>query len=51
MLATRPQKHWASRPVTAPLGPSFDSVNSIFAILFQKFLRMSEIEAFVSILR
>jgi hypothetical protein len=36
MLATRPQKRWASRPVKGPLGLSFDSVNSIFAILFQK---------------
>jgi hypothetical protein len=37
MLATRPQKHLASRPVKGPLDLLFDSVNNLFAILLQNF--------------
>jgi hypothetical protein len=39
LLATEPQKRLASRPVKGPLSPSFDSVNSLFAILLQKTFR------------
>jgi hypothetical protein len=37
MLATRPQKRLASRPVKGPLDLLFDSVNNLFAILLQKY--------------
>jgi hypothetical protein len=41
----------ASRPVKGPLKGSYDSVNRVFAILFQKFFRTPENHDFVSFFR
>jgi hypothetical protein len=50
MLATGGETS-ASRPVKAPLSLSFDSVNRLFAILFQNFRSPQKSDDFVSSFR